>query len=241
MKNNALIITLIIVIGVLILGYGLMGKFPSTGKTLESQGTSVIKSMPDEASVYINIETLDSSSDLSKTKNDEISKKVNDSLKLLSVDKIETSQYNIYEDFEYNYQTGERKSKGFKTINVLKVTVTDFDKIGKIIDGSVSSGATGISTINFELSQTRQAELKKQALSEASNDARTKAESVASGLGSKVTDIVSVSTSDFNYMPYPFLTRAEGSLAKSAADAGTSISPQELEVRANVNVVFRLK
>ena len=47
MKNNALIITLIIVIGVLILGYGLMGKFPSTGKTLESQGTSVIKSMPD--------------------------------------------------------------------------------------------------------------------------------------------------------------------------------------------------
>jgi len=51
MKNNALIITLIIVIGVLILGYGLMGKFPSTGKTLESQGTSVIKSMPDEASV----------------------------------------------------------------------------------------------------------------------------------------------------------------------------------------------
>ena len=240
MKNNALLITLIIVIGALILGYGLMDKFPSTNeKTLTSQGTSLIKSMPDEASVYINIETLDSSSDLSKTKNDEISKKVNDALKLLLVDKVETSQYNIYEDFDYSQ--GERKSRGFKTTNILKVTVNDFSKIGKVIDSSVSAGATGISSVNFELSQARQNELKKQALEQASNDARLKAESIASGLNSKVTDIVSVSTSDFNYRPYPLYVMAEGAPLKSSTDIGTSISPQELEVTANVNVVFKLK
>ena len=240
MKNNALLITLIIVIGALILGYGLMDKFPSTNeKTLTSQGTSLIKSMPDEASVYINIETLDSSSDLSKTKNDEISKKVNDALKLLLVDKVETSQYNIYEDFDYSQ--GERKSRGFKTTNILKVTVNDFSKIGKVIDSSVSAGATGISSVNFELSQARQNELKKQALEQASNDARLKAESIASGLNSKVTDIVSVSTSDFNYRPYPLYAMAEGAPLKSSTDIGTSISPQELEVTANVNVVFKLK
>ena len=240
MKNNALLITLIIVVGALILGYGLMDKFPSTGdKTITSQGISTIKSMPDEASVYINIETLDSSSDLSKTKNDEISKKVNDALKLLLVDKVETSQYNIYEDFDYSQ--GERKSRGFKTTNILKVTVNDFSKIGKVIDSSVSAGATGISSINFELSQARQNELKKQALEQASNDARLKAESIASGLNAKITDIVSVSTSDFNYRPYPLYAMAEGAPLKSSTDIGTSISPQELEVTANVNVVFKLK
>ena len=66
-------------------------------------------------------------------------------------EELRERNYNIYEEFDYSY--GTRRSKGFKTTNMIQVTTKDFDVIGRIIDLAVDAGATGVSSINFELSE----------------------------------------------------------------------------------------
>jgi len=149
--------------------------------------------------------------------------------------------YNIYEEFDWT--DDGRESLGYKATNMLKVKTKDFDLIGKIIDISINAGATNINSVNFELSEEKQAELKREALAKASADARLKAEGMAAGLGAKLGKIMSISDSSYNYRPYPMFDMAEtmaaGEIKSMVEDV--VINPRKLEVRANVNVVFALK
>jgi uncharacterized protein len=241
MKNNGVLITLIIVIGILIASTTIVDKIAGIGtETLSSNGISTIKVQPDEASIIINIETLEDSADVSKQSNQKISSVVMQALNQGYISKVETQSYNIYEDFDYSEEG--RKSRGFKTTNLIKITTEDLDSIGKIIDLAVNAGATGITNINFELSKANQEEVKKEALEKAGADARAKAEATASGLGAKIGDIVSISTSDYNYYPYPMLARSgEMDMVVSSEEIAVKIAPQELEVTARVSVVFKVK
>lgn len=237
MKNST-IIGIVAIAFILVFGFILYDKLPSQNtKTISSSGTSTIKSMPDEASLYIRIDTIKQSADESKKQNSEISNKILYELYKLGIEKkdIETSQYNIYEEFDWS-QEG-RKSLGYKTQNILKLKLKDFDLIGKAVDAATSAGATGIDSINFELSDEKQREIKKEALTKASQDARAKAEATVSGLNIKLGDIVSITGSNYDYRPYPLYAKDSGI---ALAEATTNIMPKELEVTANVEVVFEL-
>ena len=224
----------------------LLGGCITTGsnnqQTVSSSGTAVLKVTPDEADVVIAVETLEKSADDSKNKNAAIVDKVYAALYKINIprDSIKTENFNIYEEYDWTL-AGQQKSKGFRTSHTLRVTVKDFALVGKIVDAAVDAGATRIQGVEFDLSDATKASLKKQALAEASKDAREKAEAIASGLNAELGKIVSVSDSSYDYTPYPYLrTAMEGDMAK-AEFAGTEISPQELEVRANVQVVFELE
>lgn len=242
MNKNSLISVIIICAVILILGLVLLNKEDvSEKKTISSNGISTIKTLPDQASVYIRIDTLEKSADASKDKNNEISQKVMDSL-LTFLDKknIETINYNIYP--EYDWSENKQTVKGYRTTNSLRVKLTDFDKLGKVIDASVDAGATGIDSINFEISDDKKSELKKQVLEKASKDAREKAEAIAKGLNARLGEIVSVQTSDYDYVPIPIYATADrGFSVAEAKQAVTDINPQELEVHANVQVSFEIK
>ena len=66
--------------------------------TLTSQGTYTIKEMPDEAIVYIGIDTLKSSAEESKNENSVISDNVINGLQLIGISKVDIStlNFNIY-------------------------------------------------------------------------------------------------------------------------------------------------
>src|SRR3989344_7063068 len=130
--------------------------------------------------------TLKGNAEDSKNENSIISEKVLKSLENSGINKndIETSSYNIYP--EYNWDNGKQELKGYRTSNILKVKTKDFSKIGKIVDVSVDNGATLIQSINFELSQEKQNEIKQEAISKASEDARIKANATAQGLNAKL-------------------------------------------------------
>jgi len=238
MKNNALIISVAIVVSILVIAFVINEKLPDKGqRTISSSGTATIKSMPDESSVYIAIETSKASAEESKNENSKISDRILNELYSIGIDKkdIETSSYNIYEDFEWS-ETG-KKSLGFKTSNLLRVKVKNFDLIGQVVDATVNAGATGINGINFELSEEKQKEIKKEALEKASQDAREKAEAIAKGLNTKIGKIISVTNVDYGYVPYPLYAKGAGVTLEQAT---TEIMPRELEVTANVNVVFEI-
>jgi uncharacterized protein YggE len=236
MKKNNLIISVIAIIALVIISLMIIDLFKEK-TTINVSGQSLIESLADESSIYIGIETLKNTAEESKNENAEISDKVlNVLLNEVKREDIETSSYNIYS--EYNWDNGKQELRGYKTVNILKVKTKDFSKIGKIVDLSIDNGATNIQSINFELSQEKQNELKTEAIAKASEDARKKAEATAQGLNSKLGKIKQVTVLDYNYSPYPLY--AMGSSRDLKETVSTEILPNKLEVRATINVVFEL-
>lgn len=215
----------------------------SQQRTVNTNGQATIKVDPDLAVVYASVETLEDSAEESKDENSKIVEEVYAELYKIGIDRddIETEYYNIYEEFDWT--DDGRVSKGFKTAHNLKIKTEEFDDVGEIVDAVIEGGATRINYINFELSDTLEKEYKKDALAEASKDAKEKAEAIAEGLDAELGSLVSISDSSYGYAPYPvFRAEAAGADEMGLKEAvNTQISPQELEITASVQVVYKIR
>jgi uncharacterized protein YggE len=238
MKKNKTKFTLIIAAIVVVCVLGGVYVFQNIGgATVTVTGNSEMKVAPDQAIVYLSIQTKNVSAEAAKNENAMIVDDVTTSLIKAGIEmkNIETENYNIYPN--YNWTSGGQEIIGYTVSNNMKITTKDFQNVGKIIDASVDNGAL-ISYINFELSNAKNNEYKATILANATADARSKAMAIASGLGKKVGKIVSITTSDYNYSPYP-LYRAETSTG-SAKDAATNIQPRSLDISASVTVMYKI-
>ena len=79
--------------------------------------------------------------------------------------------------------------------------------------------------------------LSQQALELAADDARVRAELLAKRLGAKLGPVRNISVQDF-HRPQPVMM--EMAVRSKAADGGMPVEAGELDVRANVHVVFDL-
>jgi uncharacterized protein YggE len=210
--------------------------------TISVSGDSELTVDPNQAEIFVNIETLEETAKESKDENARISKDVTDALKKAGVKEknIETTQFSISPRYQYNRNTQKSDLIGYAVTHVLKVTTTDLDKVGNYVDTAVDNGATRINTINFGLTDEKKKDTNGEAMIRASNAAREKAEALSTNLGVRLGNIASVSESNFNYIP--FIAR-DFAVVEAAFDTGipTEISPQSVTVRATVNVAFEIK
>lgn len=227
---------IIIAVLVIIILLGTFYFYNKDTQTVEVIGNARMSVMPDEALVYLQIETRDKSAEEAKNKNALITANVISSLTNIGIaqESIQTENYNIYP--EYDYEKG-RDITGYIASNYIKVITKDFTSVGKIVDSSVNSGAL-INYINFELSTEKSNEYKKLVLAEASKDSKEKAQAIADGLDKKLGSLISISSSDYNYMPY--LLYREGT-AQDAKAAATNIQPRNLEVSASINAKYKIR
>jgi len=240
MKERRLNLTVILVTLLVILAvFGLFYMYNASKDrtTVEAQGVYTKNVQPDQVIVYLTIETKGDSAEKVKDANAITSLKVLTSLKEIVDEKaIETENYNIYPI--YDWSDGKQDLIGYTASNNIGVKIKEFNKTGKIIDAAVNNGAF-VNYINFELSQEETNKEKVDVLAKATEDARKKAEAIVAGLGKKVGDVVSVSSSDYNYRPYPLFANAgDNAMAKEVA---TNIQPKSLEVYASVSVVYEIK
>ncbi len=243
-NTTAIIVAIVIVIGALIGVWLLVSRIPAatTANTISATGNSQITVMPDEATVYLLVETRAVSADAAKNDNSRISEAVNTALLNVNIDRkdIQTQNFNIYP--EYDWSNGNQTLKGYVASNQINVKTTDFNNVGKIVDAGVDKGAL-VNSINFDLSNAKTNEYKKSVLANASQDAKAKAEAIAAGLGKKLGNLVSVQASDYNYMPYPIYARSD-MMAGGAAEAkvaATNIQPHSLDVTATVSVSYEIR
>jgi hypothetical protein len=235
--DNSVLITLIIVGGIVLLA--LFGNFSSSQNTITSQGSSSIKVLPDIISVYFNVQTEGNTASEASNKNDEIVDKMNNILRSIGFeeDEIQTQGFNVYPN--YDYQKGNQIT-GYTATHSIKIEVfmRDKEKIGNVIDAGINSGA-GISYINYELTRENQNMYKAEALKLATEDAKIKAGAIAEGTGRKLGSLVSISTSDFGYVPW--LAVSETQVKDSGAEIATQITPSEQEISAMVTAVFKIR
>ena len=239
---TAIIVAIVIVIGALLAVWLLVGRMPATtDNTISATGNSQMTVMPDEAVVYVMVETHELTAEKAKDENSRISDAVNTALLNVNIERkdIQTQNFNIYP--EYDWSDGTQTLKGYVASNQLVVKTKDFGNVGKIVDAAVDKGAL-VNSINFDLSNDKTNEYKKTVLANASQDAKAKAEAIAAGLGKKLGKLVSVQASDYNYMPYPIYARSD--MAGGAAEAkvaATNIQPHSLDVTATVSVSYEIR
>lgn len=240
-------ITLIIVGAIVILA-GVLGlgiwALVTPGNDITVTGESNIKATPDLVSVYFNAQTSGNTSKEANDKNSEMVDKIIVALVKQGFERkdIQTEGFNIYEDFDWI--NNKQVSKGYKATHQIKIQLTTngSSKIGEVIDAGVDAGAM-LDYINFELSKSKENLYEAQALKEAGEDARIKAEAMAAGIGKKVGKLVSISTSNFDYNPWPLYSNSGGAMIDEVAmakEVTTDIQPGEKDVSAQVSVVFKI-
>jgi len=244
MKNLPTYVILILVIGLVgttfLLNFN-KEKNPSNERTITATGTSESTIKPDKVEVYVKVYTQGDSADQVKDNNTKISNSIIAALKKegLTDSDIETTQYYLNPRQRYDEKTNTYVQDGFELYNGLKVSSSNLDLAGKIIDVSVNAGATGIDSVQFTLSKNKEEEARTEALKMASQNARKKAEAVAEGLNVKLGEIQSISESNFNIFPYIYAK--EDIAISSGAALPPQINPQNLQISATVSVIYKLK
>lgn len=209
-------------------------------KTIVVNSEGAVKVIPDTVMVKIEISTEKPSSEEAVNTNSIDAQNVVTAIKTLGESniKIETSGYSLQP--LYNYIGNKPPAiYAFNAMTTLLVTTQKIEKIGSVISTAVEAGASYISSISYDLSDEAKKNAKIEALALAVKDANNKADAIAKAMAADIVEIYSVNEAGTSY-PGPIIYEAMDDI-KASAEAGVAppvILPQELEVKANISIVY---
>lgn len=238
--DNSIKITLIVVASVLVLALigGWMYFRVNPSSTITVQGQATIEVQPDLVVTYFNVLNEAGTAEEAKNKNAETVDEVVSSLmnEGFAREEIQTQDFSVQP--KYSWSGGQSRIVGYEARHTIKLEISteNIDKIGNVIDAGINAGAN-VNYINFELSKENQNKYKAEAIKVATEDARTKAEATAEGLGKSVGRVISVSSSEFGYYPWRVLEAGESLVSK---DVATQIQPSDQEISASVSVIYTI-
>ena len=210
---------------------------PPQGPVVVSSGEGSVKTAPDRAWLQVTAESRARGPREAQKLNAEVMSAVLQKLRGagLAADAIQTRSYDLQP--EYDYANGRQTLRAYVARNSLEVRVDDLGRVGELLDIAVSSGATSVGGVRFDLKD--RAAVERDALRLAVEDARRRAEAAASGAGMKVQRVVRIEEHRMSVVPPPrpmmMATRGQ------AADAAPPIEPGELEIRASVTLTAAIR
>lgn len=153
----------------------------------------------------------------------------------ISADDIKTSNFSVYPQYDYS-ETGQNNIIGYQVTNEISVLVRDLNKLGKILDTALNSGANNLNYINFQKSDTSAAE--NQALIQAVKRAREKALVLSNASGMNLGRLLSITEGCSQPVTYGNMVYA-GKEAMGGAGA-VPINPGELQIKASVTIIYEM-
>jgi hypothetical protein len=206
-------------------------------KLVSVQGEGVIPVTPDIAYVTLGVETNNKDVNAAQTENKEKMNAIMGELKNLGIpDKdIQTSNYSVYPD--YQWKDDVRTLNGYRVTNLIRVKLTKLDEIGKVLDAVTAKGANSINGVELTVDDSKKAY--EDAMKQALKDAEDKAKAMVKQFGyTKVTPVTIIEGSQSSVLRGDYVQNGYKMAVAEAADGGTSVSPGEMEIRAQVNVSF---
>lgn len=203
---------------------------------LKVTGTGIISVLADQVSVTLG--ATETNEDV-KTAQETVNAKINaiyEALIAAGVEKKNIGTDRISINVEYS-RYGD-KVTGYTASNTITVQSRDNDQVGAYIDLAFEAGANTLESIDFSSSDTEQAKL--DALKLAVENARGKADAIASALGMQVDNVVQVTEiGSYSYGAYASGAKMMNSRLEPA-DADTVLHAATLQVQAQVEIEFEL-
>jgi uncharacterized protein YggE len=205
---------------------------PATEHTISVTGTGKVTVVPDQATVRLGVVIERSTATEAREVAAAEMTKVIAAIKALGIAErdITTSLVSLAPVWDYP-ERGTPRIRGYQLSNIVTVIVRDLDKVGDVLDDSVTSGATSVDGISFQLSDRTAAEA--QAREAAVKDARAKADTLARVAGVRITGVAQLSES----VSLPPWYGREYSAAPDAG-GGTPILSGTTDVVITVSAVY---
>jgi hypothetical protein len=209
-----------------------------TPRTINVTGNGKTYLTPDI--VYINIGVHTENADAAEAvgSNNTRSQKVADALKKFDIDPkdIQTTNFSIYPQQQVD-PNGKVTGVTYMVDNTVFVTLRDISKIGDVIGAAVDAGANAINSIQFDAADRSKAlsEARKAAVA----DALSQAKELASAAGVTLGDIQTINS--YGGQPMPVFDAKGYGGGAAMAGAAVPVSPGQLVLTLDVNIVFEIK
>jgi uncharacterized protein YggE len=203
--------------------------------TVDVMGQGIVKVVPDEVTINVQVENKGQNPKELKQKNDLI---INDVLAFIKSMKIADKQVQteyVKLNKNYDYQT---KTYSYVANQSISIYLKDLELYESLMNGLLERGINRIDGISFSTSKIK--ELKSQARIKAMQNAKMKAEEYTKVLNQSIGKAVSIS--EFSNTNYPGPVNRKAMMISSDASAmeQQTISVGEIEVVTKINVSFLL-
>jgi len=241
-SRNILMLALVglILVSVISISFSGLGELNTQGgsmKTIQVSGTGSVSAPPDEAIIYLAVQTQDTSATNAVSENAALTTKVMQSLASLGISQsdIQTSSYTLTiqtltSTTNSMQPTAQSNLNAVQYVdkNAMQITLTNISLTGRALDAAVSAGVNEVDGITFTFTPQLSASLQKQAIQLATQNAANQADAIASTLGLKIIGPTSI-TPSYNQ---PFYQTA----APNANQ--TPIQPGTLQLTAQVQTTY---
>lgn len=218
--------------------------FPSREKTLSVTGTATTKVKPDLLVVQFGVEVQEKTAKEALDSNTQKMNAVVAAIRSAGVseNQISTSQLTIYPVYE-SYQEKEsgiyrQRLVGYSVSNIIRVETPNLNLASAIIDSAVQAGTNRVDSVYFTLSPQRQTQVSDDLLSQAIENAKTKAGKALTPLNYEIIGVKHVSLSEFGVYPPPTPMYYGAMMDKAEAVMNTPIFSSDQSVTSTASIVF---
>ena len=216
-------------------------------RTVSATATGVVMEVPDMAQITFGVVTNGEEADAAQSENTEKVNQVIGTLKGMGVEEksIQTSGYSISPQYDYDNLDANKQPKltGYEVRTTLQVSDQKIADAGKILSESVKAGVNDVESVVYTCSTYD--EKYEEALQEAVEAARKKADVLAKAEGASAGKVVSISegyqdlsaryqSSDIGAAYKETAAAAQDTILDPALSAGT------LKISAEVSVTYEL-
>lgn len=214
----------------------------SNEKVIQTSASGEVMVAPDRAQVTVSVRTENADVKVAQAENariaDAMIRAIHDAG--IADEETKTVRYSIYPVYDSSGPFGT-KIRYYQVTSSIQVTLRDVTRTGEIIDIAVADGANQVDSINFYLSEEKEASLRADVIKKAVARTRLDADAVASAIGMTITGVKDVTVGQ-SYSPVLYESaRYAGAADSKVMSAPTPIEPGELKVSAQVSVTYLIQ
>lgn len=215
---------------------------PLPPPTIAVSGHGEVTTLPDRARVTLAVDALSNEVKTAEGEVNAVARRALDEFKALGIrsEDIATSGTALQPEYVWDEKARRQVLTGYRARRELQVVVRNLEQLGDVLLRATKAGFNQVNPPALESS--RAAELEREALAKAAQDALAKADALAQALGVKRGTARIVRESGGN--PPPVMYKAMAARAEAAFDSGNQemgLSTGELRIGADVQVEFDLQ
>jgi uncharacterized protein YggE len=242
MKKKFVVFSILAVVALSLAACGAAAPATSAGetRTVSVNGSGSVTISPDMATVNVGVVAQAEDAKDATSENNTIINQITSVLTEMGVAEsdIQTSNFSIY-PMQDTKADGEVSSVTYRVENTVTVVVRDLDSLGDILDAVISAGANTIYGVQFDVADRESAY--GQAIDAAMQNAKNRAQLLADAAGAQLGELQSAETYLRSGGGIQVAYAQDASVAGMGASSEVPVSPGDLEVSVDVNVVYALQ
>ena len=211
---------------------------PTPTPTLVVNGSAQILAVPDEATVRLGIVRQSPNAQAAQEQANVVAQEILSAIGKLGVPPNQIQTARIVLSPMYASRGPESREAprivGYSAMNSVSIRLTNLTLIGTVIDAGLKAGANQLEGVQFGLRNDLPS--REEALKQAVQEARSKAQVMADALRVKLAEVLEVSEGGVSITPFAEVAQA----SRLALSAETPVSPGQIQVQAAVTIRYRI-